>query len=112
MFYDAFLGDKPSVFSTRDRQDHAKRRKLVSQAFSYKALQECVPFIHNVGLTFVQKLDILCETGRVIDILCWFNYLTFDVLSDLTFGKPIGMIAQVCKVPNLYHNCDIMFVLV
>lgn len=72
----------------------------MSQAFSYKALQECVPFIHDVGLAFVQKLDILCETGRVIDILCWFNYLTFDVLSDLTFGKPIGMIAQVCKVPT------------
>jgi benzoate 4-monooxygenase len=95
VFYDAFLGDKPSVFSTRDRQDHARRRRHVSQAFSYKALQEFLPYIHNVGLTFIQKLDAICEAGDEVDALLWFNFLAFDVLSDLTFGKPIGMLAQV-----------------
>lgn len=67
----------------------------MSQAFSYKALQECLPYIHDVGLTFIQKLDAICDTGDKVDALLWFNFLAFDVLSDLTFGKAIGMLVQV-----------------
>jgi benzoate 4-monooxygenase len=95
-FYDAFVcDDKPSVFSTTDRRDHAQKRRLVSQAFSSKALNECTSFIHNITTVFVEKLDSMCETGKEIDALAWFNYLAFDVLSDLAFGEAIGMVFKV-----------------
>src|ERR1700761_2817435 len=32
------------------------------------------------------------EKDNTVDILAWFNYLTFDVVSDLAFGEPLGML--------------------
>ena len=94
-FYDAFVGAKPSVFSTTNRQDHAQKRRLVSQAFSAKALLDLTDFIHDIVLTFVEKLDRMCEKDDWVDALPWFNFLAFDVLSDLAFGEAIGMVANV-----------------
>ncbi|KDQ28680.1 hypothetical protein PLEOSDRAFT_175903 [Pleurotus ostreatus PC15] len=93
-FYHAFIGDKPSVFSTTDRQDHAQKRKLVSQAFSYGSLLNLTPLISAIVSSFVEKLDKISESGEYIDALVWFNYLAFDLLSDLAFGEPIGMVEK------------------
>lgn len=30
--------------------------------------------------------------GEEVDVLMWLNYLTFDVISDLAFGEPLGML--------------------
>ncbi|KAF9463856.1 benzoate para-hydroxylase [Collybia nuda] len=97
-FYDAFVGDKASVFSTRDRQDHAQKRRIVSQAFSYRALQQCEVFIHDIMSGFVKQLDKICETGKEVDALLWLNYLAFDVLSDLAFGESINMVVNASDI--------------
>ncbi len=94
-FYHAFIGDKSSVFSTTDRQDHAQKRKLVSQAFSYGSLLNLTPLISAIVRSFVEKLDKICESEEYVDALVWFNYLAFDLLSDLAFGEPIGMVEKV-----------------
>lgn len=96
-FYDAFVCDKPSIFSTRDRQDHAQKRRAVSQAFSYSSLQQCEGFIHDIMGSFVTQLDRICEIGEEVDALLWFNYLAFDVLSDLAFGEPVNMVGNVSR---------------
>ncbi|KAJ7306251.1 benzoate para-hydroxylase [Mycena albidolilacea] len=97
-FYDAFVAGTPSVFSTTNRKDHAYKRRIVSQAFSYRALEQFSPFIQTNVATFVSKLDSMCEKEGSIDLLKWFNYLTFDILSDLAFGEPLGMLATGTSV--------------
>jgi len=37
----------------------------------------------------------MCEKDDWVDALPWFNFLAFDVLSDLAFGEAIGMVANV-----------------
>ncbi|KAL0948853.1 hypothetical protein HGRIS_008974 [Hohenbuehelia grisea] len=91
-FYHAFVGNKPSVFSTTDRQDHSQKRRLVSQAFAYNSLLQLTPFISSIIHLFVEKLDDICLSEQFVDALPWFNYLAFDLLSDLAFGEPIGMV--------------------
>jgi len=34
----------------------------------------------------------------LVDILMWLNYLTFDVISDLAFGEPLGMLDRASDV--------------
>lgn len=80
-FYHAFVADRPSVFSTVDRREHAQKRRLVSHAFSYEALQNFSGFIQANIEIFTGKLDEMCKAGQDIDLLTWLNYLTFDVLS-------------------------------
>jgi benzoate 4-monooxygenase len=95
-FYDSFVcNGKPSIFSTRDRQDHSTKRRAVSHAFSSAALQEFIPLIHSTVGEFTQRMDEFCAKREYFDALLWFNYLAFDILSDLAFGERIGMLKQV-----------------
>ncbi|KAJ7753400.1 benzoate para-hydroxylase [Mycena maculata] len=103
-FYDAFVAETPSVFSTTDRKDHSAKRRIVSQAFSYRALEQFTPFIHNNIVNFVGQLDSMCDTGRSIDILKWLHFLTFDVLADLAFGEPLGMLASGTSLVSVQRS--------
>ena len=39
-------------------------------------------------------MDDVIKTEKWIDTMKWFNYLTFDIIADLTFGEPIGMVEK------------------
>lgn len=98
-FYHAFASrKKPSLFSVTNRQAHAQKRRLVSNAFSYSSLQQFAPIIHQIISKFVDLMDRICEEDRPINILHHFNYYSFDILSDLSFGEPIGMIERVSTI--------------
>lgn len=43
-------------------------------------------------------MDKMCERKEFFDALLWFNYLAFDILSDLAFGERIGMVEKVGKI--------------
>ncbi|KAF9020226.1 benzoate para-hydroxylase [Hymenopellis radicata] len=105
-FYAAFVGEdsEPSVFSTTDRRDHAQKRRMVSGTFSAKALGQFTDYMHVVMGTFVGKVDEMCETGEWADALLWFNYLAFDVLSDLAFGEAIGMVRRGSDVVSIERH--------
>ncbi|KAJ7108765.1 cytochrome P450 [Mycena epipterygia] len=103
-FYDAFVcNGKTSMFSTRDRQDHATKRRLVSHAFSTASLQEFIPLIYSTISQFTTRMDELCDKEEYFDAVLWFNYLAFDsdVLSDLAFGERIGMIEPTSALEQL-----------
>ncbi|KAF9023814.1 benzoate para-hydroxylase [Hymenopellis radicata] len=102
-FYRAFVGKEPSVFSTMDRQDHAQKRRMVSATFSAKSLSQFTDYMHIILRTFVSKVDAICEAGDYVDALLWFNYLAFDVLSDLAFGEAIGMVKNGNDVVSIQH---------
>ncbi|KAF8993925.1 cytochrome P450 [Hymenopellis radicata] len=84
-FYAAFVGE----------DSEPSKRRMVSGTFSAKALGQFTDYMHVVMGTFVGKVDEMCETGEWADALLWFNYLAFDVLSDLAFGEAIGMVRRV-----------------
>jgi benzoate 4-monooxygenase len=49
-------------------------------------------------VTLRQQWNALCERPEkdgyvTINALHWFNYLAFDIIADLTFGSPFGMLA-------------------
>ncbi|KAJ3501164.1 hypothetical protein NLJ89_g9465 [Agrocybe chaxingu] len=110
-FYDAFVSIRRGVFNTRDRNEHARKRKIISHIFSQKSVVEFEPQIRvYVGL-LIEQWDRLCglaakgmsgsdgeggwkgEGGRLwLDCLPWANYLAFDIVGDLAFGGPFGML--------------------
>ncbi|KIK62693.1 hypothetical protein GYMLUDRAFT_95867 [Collybiopsis luxurians FD-317 M1] len=107
-FYNAFVCDgKPSLFSTRDRQDHSKKRRAVSHAFSSSALREFVPMIQLSVNRFTKRMDELCNKEEFFDALPWFNYLAFDILSDLVFGERIGMVDKGSDVVTINTSSSI-----
>ncbi|KAM3512071.1 hypothetical protein MY11210_004268 [Beauveria gryllotalpidicola] len=102
-FYDAFVSIRRGLFNTRDRAEHSRKRKLISHTFSPKSVGQFEPYIKSCLELFVQQLDKLIdesdkrdENGKKeahLDCLPWFNYLAFDMIGDLAFGAPFGMLA-------------------
>ncbi|KAJ5900110.1 Benzoate 4-monooxygenase [Penicillium taxi] len=112
-FYDAFVSIRRGLFNTRDRDEHTRKRKTVSHTFSAKSIGQFEQYIHGNVETFVKKWNQMSDTeanpktGYVtLDALNWFNYLAFDIIGDLAFGAPFGMlekgedIAEMRKSPN------------
>jgi hypothetical protein len=98
-FYNAFVGEHPSIFSTVDRQDHAQKRRSLSQAFSYRSVVQFEPLLQASLQKFIDKFDKMSQSNDYFDALLWFNYLAFDILSTLAFGEAIGMVENV----TFYH---------
>ncbi|KAI0765297.1 cytochrome P450 monooxygenase pc-bph [Fomes fomentarius] len=114
-FYDAFVSIQRGLFNTRSRSQHARKRKIVSHIFSQKSVLEFEPHVRSHLTMLFKQWDTLCERGlkglsgdegeggwhgrdgRVwFDCLPWYNYLAFDIIGDLAFGAPFGMLVA-CK---------------
>ncbi|KAK7039649.1 cytochrome P450 monooxygenase [Favolaschia claudopus] len=110
-FYDAFVSIERGLFNTRDRKQHARKRKIVSHIFSQKSVIEFEPHIRLYVSMLLGQWDRLYagavkggrgddgdggwvgRAGRLwLDCLPWTNYLAFDIIGDLAFGAPFGMI--------------------
>lgn len=74
-------------------QDHARCRRLLSHAFSDKALREHEPLMTTYVDLLMQRLDE--RAGDKVDIMTWFNYTTFDVMGDLTFSESFNCLRDV-----------------
>jgi benzoate 4-monooxygenase len=74
-YYDAFVAGTPSVFSSRNNATHARKRRIMSHAFSLHSLQSFSPSLHSMLETFVCKLDTICKAAKPIDMVEWLNYL-------------------------------------
>lgn len=79
----------PSLVSN-NTADHARIRRLFSPGFSERALKQQQPLFQKYADLLIQKLH---ESGNEpLDILKMFNYTTFDIMGELTFGKSLGQL--------------------
>lgn len=106
-FYEAFWATKDS-FSTHsaiDKSIHARKRRVLSQAFSDAAIKSMENHILAHVRQFCQNLAGLTTFGSVpneenkgygeaVEISDQANYLTFDIMGDLCFGKAFGMLER------------------
>lgn len=97
-YYDAFVSITRGLFNTRDRAEHTRKRKTVSHTFSAKSVTQFEQYIHHNLEIFIRQWDSISEKahGRYaeIDALHWFNYVAFDIIGDLAFGVPFGMLEK------------------
>jgi cytochrome P450 len=75
---------------------HARVRKLLAPAFSERAVRDHEYLVQGHVDQFMSSLKKRTGTAYfpsekgVADMAAWFNFETFDVLSSLAFGAPIG----------------------
>ncbi|KAJ5637723.1 Cytochrome monooxygenase lcsI [Penicillium lividum] len=82
-----------------DDADHSRERRLLSHAFSEKALREQESLIQAYVDLLVDRLNGQIAAGRgAIDMCRWYNYTTFDIIGDLAFGEPFD-----CLKDSKYH---------
>jgi len=76
---------------TADDDDHARMRRVFSNAFSNRALSEQEGLLNAYTNTFIEKLQLKSNEAKV-DLVQFFNFVTFDSVADLTFGQPLHLL--------------------
>ncbi|CAG7950259.1 unnamed protein product [Penicillium olsonii] len=77
---------------TRDKQEHARRRRVWDHGFSTRAIRAYEPIVVKYAKQLVEVVER--DLGSPIDMTRWFSYYAFDVMGNLAFGKSFNMIAE------------------
>lgn len=81
-------------------QAHGRQRKLVSHAFSDRALNDQEGILKKYVSLLVDKVQQEAEkNGGIVDLVAWFNFTTFDIMADLTFGESLNQLAGAMYSP-------------
>lgn len=86
-----------SILSVQSDADHSRYRRLLSHAFSEKALREQEPILKKYVDLLIARLR-QNAAKRPLDMVSWYNFTTFDIIGDLTLGEAFG-----CLDENEYH---------
>ena len=74
--------------------EHSRQRRIFTNAFSDRALKMQEPLFLTYVDKLIQKLRkaIAQDIQRKFNLVRLLNFTTFDVMGDLTFGEPLGML--------------------
>ncbi|KAF4332978.1 benzoate-para-hydroxylase (cytochrome P450) [Fusarium beomiforme] len=79
-----------TTWNTINKTVHARKRRVMNNAFSDKAMRSCEPFIQeNIDRWFELVNEEIGKTqwSDSLNMARWSDHLVFDILGDLCFGK-------------------------
>ncbi|KAJ5158309.1 Cytochrome P450 [Penicillium coprophilum] len=83
-----------SVFGTRDRAEHQRRRRVWDHAFRPAALKEYEPSMQACVNQLVEKVGKNAAGGTAVNMTEWFGCLMFDIIGELAFGESFGTLVS------------------
>lgn len=93
VFYgQAFLFSEVRALITAQGATHARQRKILSHAFSDRALKDHQPMLLRWAERLKDKLAERADGNDQVDLLKYYNYAAFDIMGDLTFNESFHML--------------------
>ena len=100
IFYHCFRA-RPDAISTllaTEKQHHARKRRVMGQAFSESALRGLEEYVLGHVQDMVERIDSVVKDVNAekatwstpLDMARWCNWLVFDIMGDLVFGRSFG----------------------
>ena len=86
--------EEASVVSTVDPTEHAQKRKSLAHAFSAKALREQNGVVVRYVDTLLTRVDERARKGELVNVVEWYNWLTFDIIGHLAFGESFRAVEE------------------
>ncbi|KAG8626585.1 hypothetical protein KVT40_005530 [Elsinoe batatas] len=109
-YYDAFVSIHRGLFNTRDRAEHSRKRKTVAHTFSAKSVLQFEQYMHHNLEQLTKQWDSFSKLAHggfsKLDALNWFNYTAFDIIGDLAFGQPFGMLEKGRDIAEVRDTPD------
>ncbi|KAH7174694.1 cytochrome P450 [Fusarium flagelliforme] len=83
------------IVFVKDPHDHRAQRKTLSHAFSAKALRDNEESVQTHVKLLLDRLEHRAGPGSDGANMCdVFNWLTFDIIGDLTFGESFNSVSN------------------
>ncbi|RMZ42415.1 hypothetical protein AFCA_010022 [Aspergillus flavus] len=94
-FYEPF-GDPldPNLFSETDIKKHAQSRKEVAHLYSMSFLVTYEGSADRCNVQLCAKLRNFARHRTAFDVPTWMQFYAHDVIGEITFGEPFGMMAK------------------
>lgn len=83
-------GLPPTILDTADDADHRRLRRAFGPAFSDGALASQEQIIQKHTNILIEQLS---NTQSKTDVVKWTNLITFDIISELVFGKSFNQLS-------------------
>ncbi|KAI6351423.1 hypothetical protein MCOR25_009942 [Pyricularia grisea] len=80
------------------KPDHTRMRSILNTAFSSQAMRDQAPRIAAHVDRFLERLEELGRHQESVNLVKWYHFTLFDIVSDLTLGEPFG-----CLESGEYH---------
>ena len=95
LFYET-PGNEVADIVNCNAADHTRMRKNFAHAFSDSALKKQEPLFLKYVDELVRKLREFstANPGHKFNMVDMYNFTTFDIMGDLTFGDPLQMLAD------------------
>ncbi|KAK2813209.1 hypothetical protein FQN50_000887 [Emmonsiellopsis sp. PD_5] len=79
---------------TAEGDTHTKQKRIMKTMFSEKKKE-------SVFISYADQLiqRLLAFEDRPISLADWYSFTTFDIIGDLLFGEPLGMLSRSEYVP-------------
>ncbi|KAI2643132.1 putative cytochrome P450 monooxygenase [Xylaria nigripes] len=88
-FYRVFDNIPISIINA-DYQEHSMLRRELSHGFSDRSLREQEPIIGSYINLFISRLKTEVQKTSFQNMREWYNWTTFDLIGDLSFGVEGG----------------------
>ncbi|KAI0512527.1 cytochrome P450 monooxygenase [Xylaria bambusicola] len=87
---------KPTVtILTGNDAEHTYFRKILSPPFSEISLKKNEWILHRFVDKFIARVKDAGDNGKKpVDIVDWFNYLTFDIIGYLAYGEDFNCLGE------------------
>ena len=97
-FYTIFPG-QANIFNITDRQLHGRKKKILAHAFSDQAMRGLQPYALDEISTFCERMMTSNPDGDkqwsvAMNIGRWTNYMTYDVLGSVCYGKSFRTLVE------------------
>jgi cytochrome P450 len=102
VWHDKQPGRPMSVLNAIDPKTHARYRRAIDPGFTERAVLMQESIVQDYVDRFITKMRAMAnaapDKATVVNIVQWYNYVTFDLIGDLGFGEPFG-----CLESEGYH---------
>ncbi|EFQ92167.1 hypothetical protein P3342_010328 [Pyrenophora teres f. teres] len=89
-----------------NKEEHARRRRIVSQGLSDAAVRFHEPTL----MAHIQKcFALLSGTDEPKNVASWFNYLSFDIMADVVFGMQYNLLGSTANraIPDAIEQSNV-----
>lgn len=97
-----------SIVNTPDREEHARKRKYISNAFAQRTVVGLDPLVMQIIGKLNKQLDMIADRfpaekeahspnlfkDGCTNLYRWINLFTFDLVGEISFGKSLGLLEQ------------------
>ncbi|KAI1131198.1 cytochrome P450 [Nemania abortiva] len=98
--YKMFGKKLPTSLLNSNREDHGILRRQMAHGFSDRSMREQEPIIGSYVTLLIKRLNEAIEKNTSQNLREWYNFATFDIIGDLSFGVPGGF---GCLENSNYH---------